>query len=150
MNAGSCKVCPNHCHWSQHSNIPYRIEYSTETVMKTYDSKKELHDEAESGKQRVERLLADKKKDLEDMEFEVFSLINQIKACNGRLREIALKPNPLTETDYLELLIASERTEQKLGWKERINQYQIRLKEAQVLKEVSSLDIKDHKDKGVI
>ena len=151
MSAGSCRVCPNHCHWTQHSNVPYRFEYSTETVMKTYNSKKELHDEAESGKQRVERLLAEKKNELEDMQFEVFSLINQIKACNERLRQIALKPNPLTETDYLELLIASEETEQKLGWKERVNQYKIMLKEAQVLKNASSLDIKeDRKDKGVI
>ena len=162
MSAGNCGACPNRCHWTKHSNIPYRFDYSTETVMKTYDAKKELHDEAESGKQRVERLLADKKKEFEDMQFEVFSLINQIKECNEKLRKIALKPNPLTETDYLELLIASEETEQKLGWKERVNQYKIMLKEAQVLKEAlelkedmvlkeaSNLEIKEDNKEGVI
>jgi GTP-binding protein EngB required for normal cell division len=148
-SGGSCTICPNKCHWSNHSNVPYRIDYSSETVMKTYDSKKALHDKAESGKQRVERLLAEKQEELETLQYEVYRLIKQVQESNERLREIALKPNPLTETDYLELLIKSEESERKQGWKERVVQYKVLVKEAQVLKKASAVEIKDRKDKGM-
>ena len=150
MTSGSCRICPDKCHWTKHSNVPYLISYYTDTVTKTYEAKKELHDKAESGKERVKRVLAEKQKELEEMQFEVFSLIKQVQTCNERLREIALKPNPLTETDYLELLISSEETEQKLGWQERVKQYKILLKQAHVLKEASNLKIKNRTDKSTL
>jgi len=60
-----------------------------------------------------------------------------------------LKPNPLTVTDYLELLIDSEEAMQTLGWKERVKQYNVLLKGAEILKKVSHLEIEeDRKDKG--
>ena len=146
MSGGYCTVCPGHCYWSDHSNVPYRIDYYTETVTKTYNAMKELHDKAESGKQRVERLLLEKQRQLRDLENEVFSLIKQVQESNERLSEIALKPNPLTESDYLELLISSEEQEQKPGWKERVKQYHIPSKEANILKKISNMEIKGYRD----
>ena len=58
------------------------------------------------------------------------------------------RPNPLTETDYLELLIESEQTETKPGWQERVAQYKGLIREAEVLKKASIVEIKDRKDKG--
>ena len=150
MSGGKCTVCPGRCHWSDHSNVPYRIDYYTETVTKTYGAMKELHDKAESGKWRVERILLEKQRQLRDLENEVISLIKQVQESNERLSEIALKPNPLTETDYLELLIASEEQEKKPGWKERVKQYRVLLKEAAVLKSVSHIEIKNRRDQGTL
>lgn len=148
MSGGNCTVCPKHCHWSDHSNVPYRIEYYNETETKQYDSKKAALDKAETGKQRVERILAEKRQELEDLQAEVFFLIKQVQMSNERLAEIALKPNPLTETNYLELLIESEKSETKPGWQERVAQYKVLIKEAEVLKKASYIEIKDRKDKG--
>ncbi len=141
MTDGSCTMCPKKCHWSHHSNVQYRIEYYSVKVMKTYEAKKALLDEAESGKERVERILAEKRKELSDLQAAVFYKIKEVQICNERLAEIALKPNPLTEIDYLELLISSEESEQREGWKVRIAQYKVLINEAQVLKTASDIDI---------
>lgn len=119
-------------------------------MKKQYNSKKALLDKAETGKQRVERILAEKEQELDDLQAEVFHLVKQVQMSNERLREIALKPNPLTETDYLELLIESEEREAKLGWKERVAQYRVLIKEAEVLKKASVIEIKGRKDKGKV
>ena len=150
MSGGKCTVCPKCCDWTEHSNVPYRIDYYSVHVQKTYDAQKELHDKAESGKQRVERLLDEKQQQLHALEVEVYGLVKQVQDSNERLSEIALKPNLLTETDYLELLIASEEQEKKPGWKERVKQYRVLLKEAAVLKSVSHIEIKNCRDQGML
>ena len=148
MRSGYCTICPNRCHWSDHSNVPYRIDHYTETVRKTYDAKKELYDKAKSGKQRVECLLAEKQQQLSTTENEVYYLIKQVQERNGRLRCIALQPNQMTETDYFKLLITTEETEKGPGWKERVQKYHVLIKEAELLKKMSHLDIKYLKDRG--
>ena len=100
----------------------------------------------ESVKQRVEHLQSEKQRRLEALLIKAYSLIKQIQESNMRLSEIAMKPNLLTETDNLELLIASEEQEKEHGWKERIKQYRVLLKEAAVLKSVSNMEIKDRHD----
>ena len=104
----------------------------------------------ESEKQRVERLLAEKQQQLHALQFEVYSLIKQVQESKQRLSEIASKPNPLTETDYLKLLIASEEQEKNPGWKERVKQYRVLLKGAEVLKSVSHMEIKNSRDQGML
>ena len=43
----------------------------------------------------------------------VCSDISKAKRCLERLEEIALKPNPLTEVEYIDILIKSETDEAK-------------------------------------
>lgn len=42
-------------------------------------------------------------------------MIKKAQQSLRRLDEIALKPNPLTQVDYLEILIESEKAEAKSG-----------------------------------
>ena len=48
----------------------------------------------------------------------------EAKEIMQRLDEIALKPNPLSEVEYIDLLIESERQEGKPGYPQRIKYYQ--------------------------
>ena len=48
------------------------------------------------------------------------SLIDQSAHCITRLQEIALRPNPLTTPDYIDVLIQGEKSEAKEGYKARI------------------------------
>ena len=130
MSGGYCTVCPNHCHWSNHSNIRYRYDYYTEKVAKTYYAQKELYEKAVSRKRQAERLLAEKRQQLDAMQKDVNSLMKQAEESNERLGCIALKPNTLAETNCLDLLVASEEAEMKPGWKERVKQYHVLFKGA--------------------
>ena len=56
---------------------------------------------------------------LQKVHVEVLTVIKRAQQSLRRLDEIALKPNPLTQVEYLELLIESEKMEAKPGWKQR-------------------------------
>ena len=73
---------------------------------------------------KIKEMLAKKEEMLYNLQVQIFALIEQITACIKRLNEIALKPNPLTEIEYLDLLIQSEEIEAKPGWQRRVKQYQ--------------------------
>ena len=87
---------------------------------------------------------------MDAVQLEKHSLVKKIRQSKERLSEIALKPNPLTETDNLELLIACEEQERKLGWMTRVKMYHVLLKEAEVLKSVSRMEIKGRRDQGTV
>ena len=70
-----------------------------------------------------------------------------------RLDEIALKLNPLARTEFLELLIESERNEAKLGWKKRVQYYEKAKLQAEIPSEGKDLitakkRIKEEASKG--
>ena len=70
-----------------------------------------------------------------------------------RLDEIALKPNPLTRTEYLELLIESEKNEAKPGWKKRVEYYEEAKRQAEILSKAKDFKaaeklIKEEASKG--
>ena len=58
-----------------------------------------------------------------------------------RLDEIALKFNPLARTEFLELLIESEKNEAKLGWKKRVQYYEKAKLQAEIPSEGKDLKI---------
>ena len=43
----------------------------------------------------------------------IHALIDEARACLDILSRIALKPNPLTQVDYVQILIESEKTKQR-------------------------------------
>ena len=54
-----------------------------------------------------------------------YDVENDVKKCRSilqRLREIALKPDPLSEVEYIDMLIHAEKDEHKLGWEARVRE----------------------------
>jgi len=78
---------------------------------------------------------------LQKVHVQVLTKIKQAQKSIRRLDEIALKPNPLTEVDYIEVLIESEKTSANPGWKQRVKYYEEAKRQAEVLSKV-----KDEKD----
>ena len=77
------------------------------------------------------------KKELEKLHYAVLGLINQARRSLQRLKEIALKPDHLTQVDYIDLMIESEKQEAKPGWKERVATLQEVRKQAEILTTVA-------------
>ena len=55
---------------------------------------------------------------------EVVQLMELSSQCLNTLKEIALKPNPLSTPEYIDLLIEGEKSEAKPGYQERIKKLQ--------------------------
>jgi hypothetical protein len=119
----TCKVCPQKCSWKQHNNTPYRIQVYQEREVRTSEDLKQRYQTATVGKTKVEGMIMAMESDLDTLHKLVLGMIMEAQRSVRRLQEIALKPNPLTEVEYIDLLIESEKQEKKLGYMERIRTY---------------------------
>ncbi|XP_028971378.2 uncharacterized protein LOC106024252 [Esox lucius] len=120
MTNGQCRVCPGKCIWNVHFNMKYRLEYTTVTEKRTYEELKEKYQSATEARMSDEEVIKKLKDDYENLQSMVNDLINQSAKCLARLKEIALKPNPLSTLDYIDMLIEGEKTELKPGYMARI------------------------------
>ena len=150
---GNCTVCTMHCLWSEHKNLPYLIEYETVTETRTSDDLKKKYEKAVSGRSRVEGMIIQLEEFLQGVHSRVMGMIYQAQQSLFRLDEIALKPNPLTEVQYLDLLIESEKNEAKPGWKQRVEYYEEARRQAEMLSKVKDVqaaekEIKENARKG--
>lgn len=117
---GNCTICPGKCKWSVHKNFPYLIQYKTSTETRTAEHLKKKYEKAVQGKAKSEQMMESIEASLRNHQADVINMINRAQQCLFRLDEIALKPNPLTQVEYLELLIESEKREAKPGCRKRI------------------------------
>ena len=68
-------------------------------------------------------------------------MIVKAQQCLRRLDEIALKPNPLTQLQYFDLLIESEKNEAKTGWQKRVQYYEEAKRQAEILSKVKDVEV---------
>ena len=119
-DTGKCSDCPGNCHWTRHKNSKYYFEYVTEMVTKTSESMKKAFESATGNKFSSERFIEESKKKAESKFNEIKCMMEKINSCRKRLDEIALTPDPLTSDEYIDQLIASEKSERKDGFMERV------------------------------
>ena len=125
----ACTICPGKCSWKMHENTPKRYETYSEKEERTYEDLlaryKIAIDSKDSAEKAIERISAEKHK----LQNDVLSNIKKAHACIQTLEKIALKPNPLSQVQYIELLIQAEKSDTRPGWQNRVYQYE-RAKEA--------------------
>lgn len=117
---GYCKICPEKCFWSMHKNTAYFFEYVPRKVKKTYGEMKKRHEDALGRTLTHEKYIEELTFDIEDAFEEIKSMMNEMNNCKTRLKEIALKPDPLSTVEHIDLMIQSEETEKKQGYFNRI------------------------------
>ena len=134
-----CAVCTGRCKWDEHKNLPYLIEYDTVKEIRTSENLKKKYENAKKGKSKVEGMIERLDGILQDVHSKVMAMICRAQQCLRRLDEIALKPNPLTQVEYLELLIESEKQEAKPGWRQRVQYLEEAKRHAEVLSKVKDV-----------
>ena len=150
MDNGYCTVCPKNCKWDEHRNTPYRYEWYTDVESRTSEDLQRRYNIATSGKSKVESLMASLDADLKKMRQVVLQMVHQTKQCLRRLGEIALKPNPLSEVQYIDTLIQSEEEQGKTGFIERVKALKELRREAELISGMTAVEIEkymkaDHK-----
>ena len=129
----TCEVCPGECAWQQHRNMPCRLELQRKTVTKQYSDLKERYDKAVEGKTQAESMITNMEKEIQDLFNKILQNIQKAHHCTKCLDEIALKPNPLTDVEYIDLLIESEKLDKKDGFMKRIAYYKEVRKQAELI-----------------
>ncbi|CAK6981345.1 uncharacterized protein LOC122993437 [Scomber scombrus] len=119
-SGGYCSQCPGKCHWSAHFNQKYRWDYKEVKEKRTVKELQGKYLKATEAKTPVQALIDKLKAEYDHVQAEVVKLMDKSGKCLNRLKEIALKPNPLSTPEYIDMLIEGEKTEAKPGWKERV------------------------------
>ena len=122
MTNGYCRICPEKCSWNTHRNQPYVFVYKYVKKVNTIQSLKTRYEEATGVKLASEQVAKECANDFEAAQMELLSLAEAVRKSIQRLEEIALRPNPLSTVEYIDILIQSEKQEGKLFWQERVHQ----------------------------
>lgn len=117
---GHCRICIGKCIWSDHKNTPYIFTYVTETVKKTYAEMKERYEKAVGQNLSHEKLIENLTNRVENLFENITAMMNQMNQCKTRLKEIALRPDPLSAIEHIDLMIQSEEIEKQPGFFNRI------------------------------
>uniref|UniRef100_A0A8C5N4M5 AIG1-type G domain-containing protein n=1 Tax=Leptobrachium leishanense TaxID=445787 RepID=A0A8C5N4M5_9ANUR len=114
-----CRVCGHG--QSRHFCERHKWETYVVTVKNTYEElKKKYEEKANAMKLSVQNICDKLSAETQTSEGKALKLIETAKKCLQRLQEIALKPGPLTITDYIDRLINDEASNKKPGYLERI------------------------------
>ena len=135
---GNCRICPGKCKWSVHKNRPYLIQYETITETRTAEHLIEEYQKAVQQKATSEQMIESINESLQNVHAKVLDIIKRVHGSLRHLDEIALKPNPVTQVEYLELLIESEKREAKPGWTQRIQYLEAVKSHAELLSKVKN------------
>ncbi|XP_042285055.1 uncharacterized protein LOC121908818 [Thunnus maccoyii] len=119
-SGGYCIQCPGKCYWNVHFNQKYRWDYKEVKEKQTVKELKEKFLKAAEAKIPVQALFEKLKAEYDHVQVEVVALMERSAKCLNRLKEIALKPNPLTTPEYIDMLIEGEKSEAKPGWNQRV------------------------------
>ncbi|XP_026768836.1 uncharacterized protein si:ch73-170d6.2 [Pangasianodon hypophthalmus] len=136
MKNGSCTVCPGQCIWNVHHNMLYRFETETVKEKRMYANLKKQFEEALGRNMTIEKIIKQLEEEYYDVQIKVLDLNDKLAKSLTRLKEIALRPDPLSTPDYIELLIESEKQTAKAGFKKRIAELEELKKRALILQKV--------------
>ncbi|PIK36812.1 hypothetical protein BSL78_26358 [Apostichopus japonicus] len=134
---GFCKVCPAHCVWSVHINMQKRYVIHSVTKTKTLKELKANYEAASGKKLTAEEMIRKALDGYQKVKCQLVYYTDQVRKSLERLQEIALKPNPLSTVEYIDILIMSEESQRLTGWKDRINKLNEVRKHAETLKSLA-------------
>jgi hypothetical protein len=103
-----------------HSNQPYRWEYVKEKQVTSSGAIKQKYESELKKKLTAKELVEILEKDVEDNNKIVLERVDTVTQCIKKLDEIALRPNPFSTPEYIDLIITTEQREKSVGFKERI------------------------------
>ena len=71
----------------------------------------------------------------------VMKMVSDVREYINTLNAIALRPNPLSDLDYIDL-IESEKNERKYGWEQRLKLFTKMRKEAELMRQTANANFR--------
>ncbi|KAF3857735.1 hypothetical protein F7725_010936 [Dissostichus mawsoni] len=131
-SSGRCTVCPGKCIW----NI--QLGLCTSKRSQTLEELKVKYNKAAKEKMTVQELIESQEEEIDQLQEMIVSLMDQSSNSLTRLQEIALRPNPLTTPDYIDMLIEGEKAEAKVGYQARVRSLEEMREKATIISRVAN------------
>ncbi|XP_063875966.1 uncharacterized protein LOC135108974 [Scylla paramamosain] len=123
MNKSSmCLVCPSHCPAAEHQICDYMFYVTRKKSVKTVDEIRERYEKARGKKLTAQNLIDEIQAEYEEGQEKILQMADCVRKSLERLREIALRPDPLSTVEYIDMMIKNEERTAKAGWQERVSQ----------------------------
>ncbi|XP_074496265.1 uncharacterized protein LOC141770540 [Sebastes fasciatus] len=133
---GRCTVCPGKCIWRLHFNQTYSWDYVQVKEKKTLQELKDKYKKATKEKMTIQEVIERQEEEIAQLQDMIVSLMDQSAHSITRLQEIALRPNPLTTPEYIDMLIEGEKSEAKEGYTARIQSLEAMMDKADIISKV--------------
>jgi hypothetical protein len=134
MRDGKCTVCPKKCPWDVHFNMSWRWELYEDVETRTLDALKAKYGDATAKKQTAEAMIARAEQEYIEMWKQTDEKLTHARGCVSLLQQIAARPTPLSDIDYIELQIEGEKQRAQLGWQDRVRFLEEVLARAKLMK----------------
>ncbi|XP_042232010.1 uncharacterized protein LOC121872938 isoform X3 [Homarus americanus] len=120
MTNNYCHVCPEKCYWDLHKNMKFRYEHTWIKETRTVQELLDRYENAQKGKLDKEGAINAIENDINQHAQILIAMIREAQSHVERLEEIALKPNPLTTKEYIDLMIESEKMQKRHNFQKRV------------------------------
>lgn len=142
MKNNYCTVCPNHCYWNIHYNVPYILVYTSKKEKRRAEDIYKTYQNAKSNLSKSEQTLQGLEDEYVKLAIHCIQLQENIKKCVDNLKSIALKSEIIgSSEEYLELIIQSELIEKKPGYQQRIKGFSEMKQQYKLLKDACNGNI---------
>jgi hypothetical protein len=115
-----CRVCPGKCKSSDHAHESRRWTYKEVTVMKTLHDVRRKYENAKRKKYEAKETAENLREEVDELEERISATMNCVIELHNKLAIISLCDNPLTNPEYIQMMIENERQNSKRGYGERI------------------------------
>jgi hypothetical protein len=119
-----CNICPGKCSKDKHQHDDYKWDSIQEVETQTLYEVREKYKAAKKQQSNAEEILHGLKEEIERLKSDIFKTMEEITDCSNVLKKIALRGNPLTVMDHVQIIIHNEKRDEKPGYEERIKSLQ--------------------------
>ena len=124
MTEGHCRICPAKCFWESHRNMGFRFDTKWKKEERTVQELLDRYENAQKGKHDKESIIKCIEEDINEHANKLLEMIKEAQSHVEHLDEIALKPNPLSTKEYIDLMIESEKMQKRHNFDKRIQMLQ--------------------------
>ena len=104
-----CHKCPLECEWNAHKCEEKYYVIKTKRITKTLGELQESYKDVEGKKMTAEQIIKECQERIDQVGDETVKLVEKARRCIEKLDKIALKPDPLSTNDYIDLMIETEK-----------------------------------------
>lgn len=120
MSGGNCTHCKNKCHYSDHVNASVFFTHAASTKWVDCQEMIDQYAKGLKGKAAFEATIQGLENDINEAVDMQTVCVNRLTQNHNRLKEIAMRPDPLSDTAYLDSLIKlEEMNKSEEGWEDR-------------------------------
>ncbi|MPC41606.1 uncharacterized protein LOC123509483 [Portunus trituberculatus] len=135
---GTCRICPRNCKFTEHKSCSFMFDVKRKKSQRTVDEIRVRYEKAQEKKLSAQSLIDRIKTEFDSVQKNILTMADSVRKSLQRLKEIALRPDPLTTLEYIDMLKENEKRQAKPGWLERIGQLDQLRQRAEHIKDIAS------------